>query len=74
MKMNRPNEFDYRLDAWLTFDNAGFRERQKYLHKIAENNLFKPDYMDTEFLDREETENNGQNRKETVYPREDPGR
>ena len=69
MKMNRPNEFDFRLDSWLTFDYAGFRERQECLHKIAENNLFKPDYMD-----REETENNGQNRKETVYPREDPGR
>ena len=67
--MNRPNEFDSRLDSWLTFDYAGFRERQEYLHKIAENNLFKPDCMD-----REETENNGQNRKETVYPREDPGR
>lgn len=69
MKMNRPNEFDSRLDSWLTFDYAGFREKQELMYLIEENNLFKPDYMD-----REETENNGQNRKETVYPGEDPGR
>lgn len=65
---------DFNNDSWLTFDNAGFREKQELMYLIEENNLFIPDYMDTEFLGREETENNGQNRKETVYPREDPGR
>ena len=65
---------DFNNDSWLTFDYAGFREKQELMYLIEENNLFKPDYMDTEFLGREETENNGQNRKETVYPREDPGR
>lgn len=60
---------DFNNDSWLTFDYAGFREKQELMYLIEENNLFKPDYMD-----REETENNGQNRKETVYPGEDLGR